>query len=102
MPKLTWKQQALANLISDISEDCYCAGWMSGIEYELWALLVDPTTKRDRGMSRVEDDDIATLREISNEIGGWIYWDDDDGKRFCPIGEWLVRYEKDTKRERAT
>lgn len=26
----------LARLMSDISEDCWCAGWMSGTEFALW------------------------------------------------------------------
>lgn len=30
--KLTPKQQQLANLMSDISEECYYAGWMTGLE----------------------------------------------------------------------
>lgn len=28
----------LASLMSDLSEDCWCAGWLSGTEFALWEL----------------------------------------------------------------
>ena len=33
---LTPPQRQLADFMSDLSENAYCAGWMSGLEYALW------------------------------------------------------------------
>jgi hypothetical protein len=37
---LTPDQRALARYMSDLSEEAYCAGWMSGLEYALWDGLI--------------------------------------------------------------
>ncbi len=39
---LTDAQQALAQTMSDISEFCWFARWMSGTEYRLWRFVTDP------------------------------------------------------------
>lgn len=100
---MDWKQRALYQLMSDISEECYCAGWMSGNEYTLWRMVSDQTEERRYGMHEVEAEQIDDMRAISAEIGGWIRWRDDDedkdlasdewGPVFTPMAEWLQRYE---------
>lgn len=101
---MDWKQRALYNLMSDISEECYCAGWMSQNEYTLWEMVVDPKAERRYGMGTVTDEQIADLVAISTEVGGWIRWRDDDddknlpaedwGPVFTPMAEWLSMYER--------
>jgi hypothetical protein len=101
---MNWKQKALYDLMSDISEDCYCAGWMMGNEYILWEILMNPNASRNYGQAIVTPEQIAILREISTEIGGWIRWRDEDeipalplvewGPVFCPMAEWLILYEQ--------
>lgn len=101
---MNWKQKALYLKMSDISEEHYCAGWVSGNEYTLWEMVANPSANRNYGMFPVEDDDIREIKEISDEIGGWIHWADDDfdpqlpaeewGPRFIPIAEWLPMYER--------
>ena len=80
------KQKVLTNALRDrmsnISEDCYCAGWMSGLEYDLWKMVRGGD--RSYGMCRVSDDDVEQLRVLSEMAGGW-----HDGARFIPIDEWL-------------
>jgi hypothetical protein len=79
MAELTdWKQRALYQLMSDISEECYYAGWMSGNEYTLWEMVSDPKASRRYGQSEVSEEQIAELRAISNEVGGWVRWHDWD------------------------
>lgn len=103
-----WKQRALYNLMSDISEDCWCAGWMHGNEYALWTLVTDPKSKGgEYGGVKVDQRHIDDLRAISNEIGGWIRWRDDEedpslpceewGPVFTPMAEWLAMYERKMK-----
>jgi hypothetical protein len=101
---MNWKQRALYQLMSDISENCYCAGWMHGNEYTLWKMVADPTASRRYGQSEVTDEEIAELKAISDDIGGWIRWHDDEdepdlgaeewGPRFEPLAEWQARYER--------
>lgn len=101
---MDWKQRALYELMSDISEECYCAGWMSGNEYTLWEMVANPDAGRNYGQDSVTDEQIADLRAISNEIGGWIRWRDDEedanlppedwGPVFTPMAEWLPMYEQ--------
>ena len=33
---LTADQRQLANFMSNLSEQAYCAGWIEGLEYALW------------------------------------------------------------------
>lgn len=95
---MNWKQKALARIMREISEECYSAGWMHGLEYKLWDILSGKTGKK-YGQSEVTDEQIAEMREISDEIAGWIYWADDEahpgmppelwGPRFIPMDDWL-------------
>ena len=102
--QLTAQQRQLFELMSDISEECYCAGWMMGNEYTLWRMVSDPVASRDYGLSVVTDEQIAELKRLSDAVGGWIYWHDDFiaptipvnewGERFIAMPEWLAMYER--------
>ncbi len=102
--ELNWKQKALYERMSDISEECYAAGWMSGNEYTLWNMLANADASRLYGMCNVSENDLAELREISTEIGGWIRWVDDHddpdlpceewGPAFIAMADWLPMFDK--------
>ncbi|HEY8878261.1 MAG TPA: hypothetical protein VIN03_11895 [Roseateles sp.] len=92
MTELTWKQEALYRLMSEISESCYCAGWLTGNEYTLWEMVADPNAERRYGMDEVSERDIQTMREISTEIGGWVRWHDDEDEPGLPSSEWGIRF----------
>ena len=104
MTAMTWKQKALYDRMSDISEECYAAGWMTGNEYTLWEMVANPESPRRYGMSDVRESDLNELREISTEIGGWIRWVDDEddpdlppeewGPVFTTMAEWLPMFDK--------
>jgi transcriptional regulator with XRE-family HTH domain len=98
----TWKQRALYHLMSDISEAAYCAAWENDNEYNLWEMVVDPGASRDYGMVRpVSESEVDDMREIAEEIGGWIRWRDvqecesdlDTGPVFVPMAQWLPMFE---------
>lgn len=72
---------ALRDLMSEISEDYYCAGWLSGLENDLWRMLQD-------GSRRYE---ITQLRALHERCGGWWYYDDERGKMFIATADWLKR-----------
>jgi hypothetical protein len=73
----------LLALVTGISEECWCASWMSGIEFELWrAREFGPegtyATQRQADL----------LRLLSDEAEGWWYWVDGKGPRFTPLDSW--------------
>lgn len=42
---LTLKQQKLAKIMGDISEECYSAGWYRGLECVLWHAVINGERK---------------------------------------------------------
>lgn len=102
MRELQPLHQLLYDTMSEISERCYAAGWMQGNEYRLWSACADPTDPLHYGMGEITAHEVATLRGLSAEIGGWIHWCDDAthpqlhiddwGPRFVPMLEWVGMY----------
>ena len=72
----------LVALMSAISEDCWCATWMSGNEYALWK--VKPGTAYGQG--EITERQSRLLSDLSAECGGWFRWD--VGLTFVPIADW--------------
>ena len=78
----------LRKVMSGISEEYWCAGWMHNLEYMLWDVVAD----RRKGICSPEE--IEQLKYLSGKCGGWIVWDEQGkGKRFVPMHEWLRLYE---------
>lgn len=57
---LTQEQRDLADVISRVSERCYRAGWMQGIEYEVWEAMHAPDLGRGALRLTVEDGPTAS------------------------------------------
>ena len=76
---------ALAALMSSLSEDLWCAGWLTGTERTLWNMVQGGT--REWGMGEVSQRQVDLLRLLSDEAEGWIIYGD-DGPQFVPIDEW--------------
>lgn len=90
-------KEVLAELMSEISEDCWCAGWLSGLEFDLWEMVQGGP--RRFGMGEVSEEDVQRLRVLSNECGGWIVWNMDKGDTsFVPLAEWEAIYAAETER----
>ena len=87
---MTSRQYLLYDLMSDISEDCYFAGWYTGNEYHIWAALQDGN--RSYGMGEMDADQLEQCRELSKELDGWIVWYDDDMDPAAPVEEWGPRF----------
>ena|SRR6266508_2586202 len=78
--------EILQRLMSDISEETWCAGWLSDLEYLLWDVVVgerpdwcDPEIPKQ-------------LRFLSDRCGGWIVWDRARGQEYLPLNAWLSRH----------
>lgn len=98
---ITEKHKELARLMSDISEDCWFAGWMGGLEFSLWQIMQNPDD-RMHGMALASIEDIERLRALSDEIGAWPAWCNDLGPddaidglylKWVPLDEWRRTYE---------
>ena len=78
----------LVKVMSGISEECWCAGWLRNLEYMLW----DAVTGKREGICSPEE--IEHLKYLSEKCGGWIIWDEQaKGERFMPMQDWLPLYE---------
>lgn len=65
---------AIGDLVSDISEDCYCAGWMHGIEFDLWAVICGDAT--DYAGVTLADHRVQALARIARDADGWVRYGD--------------------------
>jgi hypothetical protein len=93
-------RRVLARMMSDLSEDCYCAGWLTDTEFSLWALVVgDP----NRGAWSVQPMEIEALRELAELSGAWIVWPR-GWNREAPValGDWVEVYAARRAREAET
>jgi len=96
-PWLTERQALLCAAMSCISEDCWCAGWLIGLEFDVWERIhgADPFY----GMSDAPAELLALCRDLSAEIGGWVEWRDASpltsewGPYFVPADEWARKLE---------
>lgn len=90
---LTVQQKRLADLMSDISERCYEAGWMPDLEYHLWHALIHGPVKYGHG--EVTKEDIDELKRLSEESSCWIIFDDDADEAAISITSWKAVFELD-------
>jgi hypothetical protein len=81
-------KEQLETLMSDISEDAYCAGWMMDLEFDLWRAANSPKPY-PYGMMML-DEERHRLKRLAEEAGGW--WTFDDDRDFCPMNEWLKQF----------
>lgn len=78
--------------ICKISESGYCAGWNIGIEFFLWQAVNGGS--REFGVMTITDAEIAHLKTLSEQSGGWWYWSDSSAKAlFVPLNEWQEIYQ---------
>lgn len=76
--------------MEEISEEHYCAGWMYGLEFDLWKIISEfPHGRRGYGLSDVNVEDIFLMLHLSRLTDGWWYWDDKlKDRRFVSLSEW--------------
>jgi len=86
-PHLTDAQHDLFDRMSEISEDCLCAGWVTDNEYSIWNTITlgDPGP----GCPPMNPRLVRRCKQLANEIAGWIQWTT-DGPQFVPMAQWLT------------
>ena len=92
---LTGQQLLLANSMSDISERCYYAGWMKGLEYVLWNALRHG--ERKYGHDSISKKDIETLRTLSKAANAWIIFDDETEETVMDLNTWEQKFKEDVE-----
>ena len=88
--------RALADFMSELSEEAYCAGWMGGLEFELWKALVGGP--RSYGRVEITDEQLKRLGELSEAAKGWIVFDDVEEESLVPLDDWKQRFERWSRR----
>ncbi len=92
LPGLTLAQTELAESMSEISEDHFCAGWLIDLEYSLWG-IVSGLSPNEFGFGPIEWWKIRRLKALSAATGGWIErLRDAEHETFVPLEIWLTRF----------
>lgn len=84
-----WRR--IGAIISDISEDMYCAGWMQHAEYDVYRLM----TEGGRwGMGCASDaaEQLGALRSLSRRHEVWVTWCEDHGQEPIRLDQWKPVY----------
>lgn len=90
MRQLSAIRKALLHEMERISEDTWCAGWFSGIEFGLWNEMQGGKGCGGGTVNCYEQDDLDLLRELATLAEGWWRWDEGQGDNvFVPMDEWL-------------
>lgn len=87
----------LKELMEEISQRCYSAGWLDTLSTDLWFMIQDGAKTRDYGYDEVQDWEIVKLKNLSSKAGGWWNWVEIidknqilhfSGEVFIPISDW--------------
>jgi len=73
--------------MQELSEDHWCAGWVTGLEYSLWNFVTKGPGKW--GFGSIDEQKVARLSRLSQTAGGWWRWDAAcHGPVFVPLEAW--------------
>lgn len=79
----------LLALMEMISEAAYSAGWMMGLEYQLWKLINKPRDSNYTcGNLNIDGQTIQLLRELSKKADGWWFWQEEKEVSFVSLKDW--------------
>jgi hypothetical protein len=83
--------QELAEYMSTLSQQAWCASWMAGLEFASQSAVVNGPC--EYGRLEINDAHIAELRYLADAAGGWIIFDGDEGETLVRPKEWNHRFE---------
>lgn len=81
-------QKALADYMSDISEEAYSAGWIDRLEFSLWDVLEGRTN--EFGRVQLNEEKLKNLKSLSEAAKGWIIYDSEKEESFVSFTEWEI------------
>jgi hypothetical protein len=83
-------RKALLGLMSGISEDCWCAGWMSGNEKRLWE--ISQAGGGQYGQGEVTSAQAEKMTFLANTLQEWFVWDEASGEVIpIALSDWEAR-----------
>lgn len=78
------------DLLGEISERAYCSGWQSGIEFELWMIVVGARDPR-LGQTSVTAGELLKLRHHLANESSWVTFDKSvDEPKLIDLDRWLI------------
>jgi hypothetical protein len=92
---LTEDERKLADLMGEISENCYSAGWMANTEYVLWHAVT--SGPRSWGRSQITKKDIEELTSLSNATQTWIVFNNEE--KALPLDKWKDLFTNDVLKD---
>lgn len=88
-------KEGLFALMTGISEENWCAGWMDGLERSLWNIKPGEAY----GMNVVTERQVALLHLLAEEAEGWWTYTN-MGEKFVPLDEWRASLRAAEARDR--
>lgn len=79
-------QRALAELMSQISEKGFSAGWMNRVEFDLWNIVTGGSPQYGRHI--VTESELHQLRSLAGKCGCWIVFDDEKEETAVDLKTW--------------
>lgn len=76
--------------MSELSQAAWHAAWMEGLELELWRAVLDGP--RRYGRLDVTAAHVSRLKELADQAGGWIVFDEVTEETLVPMAAWLARF----------
>lgn len=84
----------LVNAVREISDRCWCAGWMDGIEKTVWQAVLDD---RDCGIGQgyVTREELIFIKALAERCDSWVIWGDiTHGECEIPLSLWKLIWAK--------
>jgi hypothetical protein len=90
---LTADEGRLPDLMSEVSEDCWHAGWLSNTENEVWRLVVEGGAWGQCDSAYLANL-LARIRDLSLQLDAWTVDADRDGcdNKAIDLGTWRRDY----------
>ncbi|MDQ3011357.1 MAG: hypothetical protein M3X11_11715 [Acidobacteriota bacterium] len=59
-------RKRLLSLMREISQEYFCAGWMIGLEYELWRAVLRYPQPSEALLGFIEQEEVAELKDLAD------------------------------------
>lgn len=83
---LNESQKKLADFMSELSEKAFNASWIEGLELSLWKAMNRDLLKF--GRLTFNEETINELKRLSQEVNGWIIFDEQTEETFISFEQW--------------
>lgn len=85
----SWHARTLVYYMHGLSQDRYCAGWMTCTSDALWDFHENGTEANTRrSVWALNHDEVTVLRLLAALAGGWPVWREGSQISMVPLDEW--------------